>query len=58
MNPGDILMIYTDPINLKAPQGQAKLIKYNWLADGGLELWDVEFLDQPGKVYPRLIKPI
>lgn len=55
MKPGEIVMIYTDPMNLKQPEGQAKLMELITSCETS-EYWRVEFLDSPGKLYPRLIK--
>jgi len=55
MNPGDTIMIYLDPVAMKLPEGQAKLIELQRNIEG-LEQWIVEFLDSPGNYYPRLIK--
>jgi len=56
MKPGDIITIFVDPVTMESPEGQARLIKLTGRA-GNLESWTVEFLDQEGKYYTRLIKP-
>ena len=50
MKPNDIVMIFADPINKNIPVGQAKLIE---LLEGyrDMELWKVEYLDQPDHEY-------
>jgi len=55
MKPNDIVMIYSSPYRREHPEGQAKLIKLiESVSD--MEYWEVEFINQPGKTYPRLIK--
>ena len=62
MKPGDIIMIFTDHLNCKIEEGQATLVErltvgHNSIVDNpNFEYWDVEFLDSPGKKYPRIIK--
>ena len=58
MNPGDVVMIYSDPFWTRYPEGQAKLIKPVSVHDENYEYWEVEFLDCPGKTFKRLIKKI
>ncbi len=55
MKPNDIIMIYSSPFKCEQPEGRAKLIRLIETC-GCFELWDVEFLDCPGKEWPRLIK--
>ena len=55
MKPGDIVMIFGNPIRLEHPNGQARLIQK--LTDNGkLEQWQVEYLDDEGHFYNALIK--
>ena len=62
MKPGDVIMIFTDPFECKIPEGQATLtellsVRHNSIINKpDFEYWDVEFLDSPGKKYPRIIK--
>jgi hypothetical protein len=53
--PGDILPIYTDPTECTLSEGIATLREHIQSA-GGLELWLVEFEDQPEHFYERWIK--
>jgi len=55
MKPNDIVMIYTDPMKCKQPEGQAKL-KRLIASYTNAETWIVEFIDGPGMLYTRLIK--
>ena len=52
---GQEVNIYVNPNKCECLEGRAKLIK-RLEKSGGIELWEVEFLDQPGKTYPRFIK--
>ena len=55
MNPGDIINIYNDPLNMELFEGRAKLIRLEQdYCD--IQEWIVEFIDSPGNYYPRLIK--
>jgi hypothetical protein len=57
MTKDDIVTIFSNPITLKFPEGQARLVnKVQELTT--LEIWEVEFLDQEGKLYRRLIRKI
>jgi hypothetical protein len=58
MIPGQTIMIYSDPFWIRYPEGLAKLIKLVSVHDESYEYWQVEFLDQPDKLYQRLIKKI
>ena len=58
MKPNDIIMIFTDPLECKLEEGQAFLIEKLPEVCGDPELWDVQFLDCPDKIYQRLIKKI
>jgi len=55
MKPGDIRMIFSNPIKLTGPQGLAKLIKKLSGEYKELEYWQVEFIDQPEHYYNVLI---
>jgi hypothetical protein len=54
--PGDIINVFSDPVNLKQFEGQAKLLtKENEF--GVLERWTVYFTDDPNQyLYSRLIR--
>lgn len=56
---GQVVTVYEDPITQERPEGLAWLVEPQPDLDGnaeyGLELWSVEFLDDPGHVYVRLI---
>jgi hypothetical protein len=56
MKEGDVRMIFGNPMDIKCPLGQAKLIKK--LGDYGkvFENWLVEYLDDPNHHYNALIK--
>ena len=56
MKQGDIVMVFGDPINLKYPIGQAKLIRKISDCNDYVQQWNVEFLDDEGHTYPALIK--
>ena len=54
MEKHDIVMIYTDPITKRKPEGKAILLnKVRELNAHGLELWEVCFEDDDGTVYER-----
>ena len=56
MKNGDIVMVFTDPVNLKQPEGQAVLIEKK-REFTSVEIWLVSFLDDPNQlVYKRMIK--
>lgn len=53
--PGDIVQGFGDPINCEAPLGQVILHKF--IKDSErLELWLVEYTDQPEHFYELFIK--
>ncbi len=54
---GSTLTVYSDPITLRRPEGQAVLVEFiSRDVDGGLERWKVHFEgDEPGSTYPRNI---
>lgn len=56
MNPGDTVMIYSDPFWTRYPEGQAKLIEKISDHAPHFQYWKVEFLDCPNKTFERLIK--
>lgn len=45
MKPGDIVMIYEDPITQQKEEGRAKLIKQLFDSGDGQPYWLVEFLE-------------
>lgn len=55
MKAGDIVMVFADPLEMKHPQGQAKLIECVE-GHGVCEMWTVEFLDLPDHRFNVLIK--
>ena len=57
MKPGDIVMIYDDPITKVMPEGEARLVREYEAADcDGRSRWKVHFLtDPPGVNYMRTI---
>lgn len=56
MKNGDIVMVFTDPINLKQPEGQAVLIEKK-REFTSVEIWLVSFLDDPNeRIYKRIIR--
>ena len=54
--PGDIIMIFGNPVRCTTPIGQARLIKYIRDTSPAIEEWLVEYLDQEGHFYEALIK--
>lgn len=61
MKPGDMTDIYNQTIEGKdILEGQAKLIKPSDIGNDGLnngyEYWQVEFVDQRGEYFDRVIK--
>ena len=56
MKPNDIVQIFANPMECKVPVGQARLIslKRDYTK---LQLWKIEYLDQPDFYYYALIKP-
>lgn len=55
MKKGELINVYSDPITRERLEGQAKLIKkIQDLADG-YESWTLEFTDEPGNKYTRLV---
>jgi len=62
MNKGQTVIIYEDPFTRQKAEGQARLIECvnnnAGLQDGTqYQIWQVEFLDEPGRRYPRLLAP-
>jgi hypothetical protein len=55
MKQGDIVTIFGNPLGLKNPVGQARLVnpiqKFS-----SIELWEVEFTDQEGMLFKKLIR--
>lgn len=61
MKAGDIVSIYNKTIGGEdILEGEAKLIKPSDIDNGGLndgfELWQIEFTDQLGEYFDRIIK--
>ena len=56
MKPGDIVVIFGNPIKLEHPIGQARLISLLSSNPKNLEYWEVEYLDSPDHKYQALIK--
>jgi len=54
--PGDIRMIFGNPVKCEGPSGQCKLIKKVRNVAVKLEEWSVEYLDDEGRFYTALIK--
>lgn len=58
MKKDDIMMVFGNPVKMKYPIGQAKLIKK--ISDCNesqvVEYWEVEYLNDEGHTYPALIK--
>ena len=60
MRPGDIVMVFGNPIKLTNPLGQARLVKK--LPDNAtnnpiiIEHWEIEFLDDEGHTYNQFIR--
>jgi len=54
--PGDIVMVFGNPIKLENPIGQAKLVLLLSTHPTNLEYWEVEYLDSPDYRYQALIK--
>jgi hypothetical protein len=56
---GMIVMVYIDPITEEKQEGKARLVERQPDRNGdpeyGLEVWSVEFLDEPGHDYIRVI---
>ena len=58
-NKKQIVTIYEDPITRLKPEGKAQLIELLREDTGDrLELWEVEFLDEPGTTYTRTLVAI
>ena len=58
-NKKQIITIYEDPITRLKPEGKAQLIELLREDTGDrLELWEVEFLDEPGTTYTRTLVAI
>lgn len=57
MNPGDIVTIFGSPIELKHSVGQARLVnciqKFTTC-----EIWEVEFTDQEGILFRKVIRKL
>ncbi len=57
MKPGDIVMIFLNPIKMTGPIDQARLVK-RIRKFTCLEYWEVEYLNEEGHLYRVLIKTI
>jgi hypothetical protein len=55
--PGDVVMIFGQPMKLTHPIGQAKLVK-KISENEILEHWFVEFLNDEGHTYEAFIKKL
>ena len=56
MKKGDIITVFTDPVNQQLPEGQAVLIEKKKDFTNA-EIWIVAFLDDPNEFhYSRLIR--
>jgi hypothetical protein len=55
MKRNDIVTIFGDPLGLKNPVGQARLVD-PILKSSSFEVWSVEFLDQEGLLFTKLIR--
>jgi len=55
MKPGDIVMVFANPIKIEHPIDQAKLIERIWKFSS-LEYWKVEYLNDTGHYYKVLIR--
>lgn len=54
---GDIVMVFGQPMKLKYPIGQARLVDKISEHDD-LEHWHVEFLNDEGRTYPQFIRKL
>jgi hypothetical protein len=54
--PGDVLMIFEDPMQLKGPKGQARLLRFIKEASPICEEWIVEYLDDEEQQYTALVR--
>jgi len=52
---GMIVMIYVKPDTETGEIGEAELLERHYTG-GGIEFWDVEFIERPGQVYGQFIK--
>ena len=57
MKQGDVLPIYIHPGARLLKEGDAKLMQRVARTDRGYELWNVEFVDEPGVTYMRPVMP-
>jgi len=59
MKPGDIVMVFGNPVKLTNPIGQARLVKKlpnNATNPIIIEHWQIEFLDDEGHTYNQFIR--
>lgn len=56
---GDTVTIYAKPLTHDQPEGEAKLIRCLGVDKGiaNFKYWDVEFITEPGILYPRWVYP-
>jgi len=54
--PGDIVMVYGNPIKCTNPIDMARLVKFIRNHSNLLEEWMVEYLNEEGHLYEALIK--
>jgi len=57
MKKNDLVIVYEDPITRERLEGQAKLIKKIQDLSDGYESWSLEFTDELGDHYTRLVHP-
>ena len=54
--PGQLVMVYEDPITCVTPEGKATLIEHIWNPEPYFEYWTVHFVgDGPGYHFDRKI---
>jgi hypothetical protein len=54
--PGDIVMVFGNPVKCTNPIDMARLVKFIGNHSSILEEWMVEYLDDEGHLYDALIK--
>jgi hypothetical protein len=53
---GDIVEVYEDPITREKLEGKARLHEFHFTTNDGLEYWEIEFLNEPGQCFQRLLQ--
>jgi hypothetical protein len=52
--------VYEDPITKQKFEGEARLVKFlsdhGWWEDVQYQRWQVEFLNEPGNIYERVVE--